>query len=215
MNLKFQDPADLADLSAFLVRAKRLDEQGLVKLRSFSNVLAVYVSPIFSGNLLADGPTVLGLRTIELASSQEFDSAFELSALLERLPQVGEELSLQLPPSPQRAAWTGVTPPREGWIFEESIAQESITQWAREGIAEVAATLPESIGSAIASKVRLQIWGNPVGVVNHFPAGAAFALAGLGFMSPGEQVALYRIKGWVRLSTKSGHVICKESSQGA
>ena len=211
MNLKFKDPRDIEDLAAFLQRAKRLDDDGLVKLRAFSDVLAVYVSPIFSGSLLTDGPTVLGLRTIKLASAHEIDSAFEISAVLERLPQVGEDLELQVPPNPMRAAWTGVIPPRAGWEQSEPIPQSLITQWAKDGIAEVASSLPESIGSAIAARVRLQIWGKSVGLEHNFPAAAAFALAGLGFMSQGELVSVHRTKGWVRLSTQTGHVICKDS----
>ncbi|MDP4886710.1 MAG: hypothetical protein NWQ88_01620, partial [Aquiluna sp.] len=60
-NLQFQDRADLSDLTAFLTRAKKLDPEGAVKLKSFDQVLGVYVSPIFTGSLLGDGPTVLGL----------------------------------------------------------------------------------------------------------------------------------------------------------
>lgn len=211
MHLKFIDHQDIQDLTAFLTRAKRLDEDGLVKLRAFSDVLAVYVSPIYSGSLLSDGPTVLGLRTIRLDGDHEVDHAFEISSVLERLAAVGQDLVLSTPPNPMRAAWTGVTPPRLGWEEGEPIPQELITQWAKDGIAEVANTLPESIGSSIAARVRLQIWGRSVGLSYNFPAAVAFALAGLGFMSQGEQVRLYRTKGWVRLTTKFGHVISKES----
>ena len=45
----------------------------------------------------------------------------------------------------------------------------------------------------------------------HLPAGAAFAMAGLGFMTKGEQIAVYRVKGWVRLSSTYGYVLCKQS----
>ena len=212
-SLFFQDAKDLADLESYLAKAKRLDLAGLVKLRCFGDVLAVYVSPIYSGNLLGDGPTVIGIRTIQLARPAELDSAFEISAVLDRLAvdSVSETLELPRPPNPQRAAWTGITPPREGWEPTGEIPQSVITQWAKEGIAEVAATLPESIGSAIAGKVRLQIWGKSVGLEFNFPSAAAFALAGLGFMKKGEQIAVYRTRGWVRLSTEHGHVLSKES----
>jgi hypothetical protein len=212
-SLFFQDEQDLADLESYLIKAKRLDIEGLVKLRCFGDVLAVYVSPIFSGNLLGDGPTVIGLRTLRLAKPVELDAAFGISALLDRLAvdSLKKTLELPLPPNAQRAAWTGITPPREGWEQNGEIPQEQITQWAKEGIAEVAATLPESIGSAIAGKVRLQIWGKSVGIEFNFPSAAAFALAGLGFMKKGEKIAVYRTRGWVRLSTQHGHVLSKES----
>jgi len=212
-SLFFQDVQDLADLESYLSKAKRLDLEGLVKLRCFGDVLAVYVSPIFSGNLLGDGPTVIGLRTMRLAKPVELDAAFSISAILDRLAvdSLKKTLELPLPPNPQRAAWTGIIPPREGWEETGDIPQEQMTQWAKEGIAEVAATLPESIGSAIAGKVRLQIWGKSVGLEFNFPSAAAFALAGLGFMKKGEKIAVYRTRGWVRLSTQHGHVLSRES----
>jgi hypothetical protein len=211
MTLQFSDSKDLSDLASYLERAKRLDEQGLVKLRAFSDVLAVYVAPIYSGSLVSDGPTVLGLRTIRLAKNHEVDAAFEISSVLERIPQVGEDLVLALPPNTKRAAWVGISPPRVGWEPGEKIPQSQITQWAKEGIAEVANTLPESIGSAIAARVRLQIWGKSVGLSHNFPSAAAFALAGLGFMEPNEEIQVFRTKGWVRLSTRHGHVLSKDS----
>ncbi len=209
--IHLSDQSDVSDLISFLERAKKLDQEGLVKLRAFSDVLAVYVSPIYSGSLLADGPTVLGLRTIKLAAPHEIDANFEIAAILERLAAVGQDLELALPPVQQRAAWTGVTPPRVGWEPAGEIPQAQITQWAKDGIAEVASALPESIGSSIAAKVRLQIWGKSVGLAHNFPAAVAFALAGLGFMTQGEMVQVYRTKGWVRLSTRHGHVLSKES----
>ena len=151
-----------------------MDESGLVKLKGFGDVLAVYVSPIFSGNLLDDGPTVIGLRTVELAAESSVDLAFEISAILERIAGVGEDLELSLPPVAARAAWTGVTPPRADWELVESLQQAELTQWAKNGIAEVASSLPDSIGVAIANKVRSQIWGKKVGVTQLFPAGCAF-----------------------------------------
>jgi hypothetical protein len=209
MKLKFRDLQDLHDLSSYLTRAKRMDESGLVKLKSFGDVLAVYVSPIFSGNLLDDGPTVIGLRTVAISADSSVDLAFEISALLERIAGVGEDLELSLPPVASRAAWTGVTPPRTDWELVESLQQAELTKWAKNGIAEVASSLPDSIGVAIANKVRSQIWGKKVGVTQLFPAGCAFGLVGLGFLSPGETVKLYRTKGWVRLETKYGHVMAK------
>lgn len=209
MNLKFRDLQDLHDLSGFLTRAKRLDESGLVKLKAFGGILGVYVSPIFSGNLLDAGPTVIGLRTVELEEPSAVDSAYEIGAILERIASVRENAELALPPVSARAAWTGVTPPRTDWELVESLPQEQITQWAKNGIAEVGSSLPDSIGSAIAQKVRSQIWGKAVGETQLFPAGCAFGLVGLGFLSPGESVQVFRTKGWVRLSSKHGHVLAR------
>ena len=209
--IKFIDPSDITDLVSYLERAKKLDPDGLVKFKTFGDVLAIYVAPIFSSNLLADGPTVLGLRTIKLDDAPQVDANFELASILERLVFVGEDRLLSLPPVQHRAAWTGVTPPREGWEAAGEIPQQQLSLWAKDGISEVATTLPESIGASIAQKVRSQIWGKPVGFGVKFPAGAAFAISGLGFMFQGEMVRVYTARGWVRLTTKHGHVLAKEN----
>ena len=67
--LVFKDARDVEDLRSFLTRAKKLDGDGVVRFRAFGDVLAVYVSPIYSGSLMADGPPVIGLRTIPLAGA--------------------------------------------------------------------------------------------------------------------------------------------------
>lgn len=209
--IQFSDHSDISDLVSYLERARKLDPDGLVKFKSFGDVIATYVSPIFSSNLLGDGPTVLGLRTIRVPAPLEIDANFEISSILERLAGVGEDRALSLPPVQSRAAWTGITPPRDGWVEAGLIPQQQLSLWAKDGISEVATTLPESIGASIAQKVRSQIWGKAVGYEVRFPAAAAFALTGLGFMSQGEMVRVYKTRGWVRLTTKHGHVLAKES----
>jgi len=210
--LRFQDQQDLSDLSAFLTRAKKLDAEGAVKLRSFGEVLAVYVSPIFSGSLMGDGPTVLGLRTLQLAEATELDGTFEISAILERLANLGsQDLELPIPPSQVRVAWSGVIPPRQGWEELGVLEQSQITAWAKDGISEVAEALPESVGSSIAAKVRLQIWGRAVDLELGLPGAAAFAMAGLGFMQPQEQIRVFGASNWLRLSSAHGHVLSKRS----
>jgi hypothetical protein len=150
---------------------------------------------------------------MKLAEPMQLDSNFELAAILERLaaPSSEKSTTLALPPSTVRVAWTGITPPRQDWIAHGTIPQSQLSQWAKDGIAEVANTLPESVGSAIAARVRLQIWGKSVGLEYNFPAAVAFAMAGLGFMQKGEEISLFRTSGWVRLSSRFGHVLSKES----
>ena len=209
-HLKFLDRADLSDLSAFLTRAKKLDAEGAVKLKSFGDLLGIYVSPIFSGSLLGDGPTVLGLRTIKLSADPEVDATFEISAILERIANLGlQDLQLSLPTTQVRTPWSGVTPPRDGWLEVAALEQDQVSAWAKAGIAEVAQALPEAVGAAIASKVRLQIWGKAVDDGLGLPGAAAFAIAGLGFMQPGEQIRVFAAGNWLRLSTIHGHILTK------
>jgi hypothetical protein len=207
--LTFQSPNDLVDLKSYLARAKRLDDDGLVKFRAFGDVLASYVSPIYSGSLLSDGPTVLGLRAIKLAKPVELDSSFSISEVMELIYDA--ETELVLPSVSSRAAWTGVTPPRQGWEEIGTLAQSQVTKWAQDGIDEVARTLPSSVGSAIAARVRLGIWGKTVSLEFNLPGASAFAMAGLGFMQKDEDIKVYRTNGWVRLTSSYGHVLAKQS----
>ena len=207
--LQFQDPQDLADLATYLTRAKKLDADGAVRLKVFGDVLACYVAPIYSGALLSDDPTVLGLRTVQLAQAAELDGTFEISSILERLARPTS--TLDVPPTQVRVPWSGILPPRQGWLEVTAIEQQQITEWAKVGIAEVATSLPESVGAAIANKVRLQVWGRSVDANLNLPAGAAFALSGLGFMTQGEQVIVHSAQNWLRLSTKHGHVLTRRS----
>ena len=205
------DPRDIADLSSYLTRARKLDDDGCVKFRAFGDILAVYVSPIFSGSLMGDGPTVLGLRTMKIDKT-ELDATFTIASIQERLASPAiEGMQLDLPHASTRAAWSGVTPPRQDWEESGTVSQAQISQWAKEGIAEVANTLPSSVGSSIAAKVRLGIWGKTVSLEFHLPGAAAFAMAGLGFMQKDEEIKVYTAKGWVRLSSAHGHVISKLS----
>jgi len=210
-SIRFLDSRDMEDLSAYLTRARKLDDDGCVKVRAFGDILAVYVSPIFSGSLLGDGPTVLGLRTMRV-EKMELDATYSIASIQERLASaLTEGLELALPTTTMRAAWSGVTPPRQDWVETGTISQQQITQWAKDGIAEVANTLPSSVGSSLAAKVRLGIWGKTVSLEFHLPGAAAFAMAGLGFMQKDEEIRVYTAKGWVRLSSAYGHVLSKQS----
>ena len=209
--IRFLDQRDIADLASYLTRARKLDDDGCVKFRAFGDILAVYVAPIFSGSLMGDGPTVLGLRTMKIEKT-ELDATYTLASIQERLASPAiEGMQLELPLASTRAAWSGVTPPRQDWVESGSISQAQISQWAKDGIAEVANTLPSSVGSSIAAKVRLGIWGKTVSLEFHLPGAAAFAMAGLGFMQKDEEIRVFTAKGWVRLSSAHGHVLSKQS----
>jgi hypothetical protein len=202
--IAFSESADLSDLKSFLERAKRLDDSGIVKFKASGDVLAVYVSPLFSGSLLGGGTTVLGLRTLKLRSEYQIDANFEIAAILDRLakPTVFLTSALELPAATVKVAWAGITPPRDGWERVASISQAELSEVAKLGIAEVASLLPESIGSSIASKVRQQVWGRLIAADTPYPAGAAFAMAGLGFLHLREHSRLLNMFGKVRVEIK-------------
>lgn len=209
------DRGVLTDLQMFLQRAKRLDPVGMVRLRAFGDVLAAYVAPIFAGSLMDGGPTVLGLRTAELAEKVEVDVIAPISSVLDRIALLAADtksnLVLELPES-GRAAWAGISPPRTGWVEIGTINESELTAIAKDGIAAVAAALPESVGGPIAARVRGEIWGRGINLESGVPTGAAFAAAGLGFLTQNEEVGVFRAEGWVRLSSLNGHVLARAAT---
>ncbi|AOY55909.1 hypothetical protein [Candidatus Rhodoluna planktonica] len=206
------DQQSLLDMQSFLTRAKRLDSEGMVRFRAFGSILASYVAPIFSGSLMDAGPTVLGLRTTELYQEVELDVVVSISAVLDRIAKLSGRtdgpVKLELP-LPQRAVWAGISPPRQGWVQTGTLNETKITNIAREGIAEVAAALPESVGGPIAARIRGEIWGRGIDLESKLPTGAAFVAAGLGFLTENEEVGVFQTDGWVRLSSMHGHVLAK------
>jgi hypothetical protein len=211
------DEQSAVDLQSFLNRARRLDPEGLVRLRAFGEVLAAYVAPIFAGSLMDSGPTVLGLRTSELAAPAEIDVVVPIAAVQERLARLidspdTKEFKVQLVES-ARAPWAGISPPRQGWVAMGSINETRLTQVARDGIAEVAAAIPESVGGPIAARIRGEVWGRGIDLESMVPTGAAFAAAGLGFLTENEEVGLFHADGWIRLSSMHGHVLAKSAQR--
>ncbi|MEY4436844.1 MAG: hypothetical protein RL100_308 [Actinomycetota bacterium] len=211
------DEQSAVDLQSFLNRARRLDPEGMVRLRAFGEVLAAYVAPIFAGSLMDSGPTVLGLRTSELAAPAEIDVVVPIAAMQERLARLldspdTKEFKVQLVES-ARAPWAGISPPRQGWVAMGSINETRLTQVARDGIAEVAAAIPESVGGPIAARIRGEVWGRGIDLESMVPTGAAFAAAGLGFLTENEEVGLFHADGWIRLSSMHGHVLAKSAQR--
>jgi hypothetical protein len=210
-NLLFQDFDDIRDLGSFLTRAKKLDETGMVRLRTYGNILTVTVSPIFDSAIMGTGPKILGMRIAQLASPHELDSVFETSSILERIALLegSQRLDLAVPPVVKKAAWGGVSAPQEGWVSIGDIESKVFQDSAELGIAKVAEALGKSIGVSISNKVRFEVWGSAIESTNGIPAGAAFALYGLGFLDKQPSVSVYRSGAWLRLSTRFGHVLAK------
>lgn len=207
------DKETVADLQSYLQRAKRMDPDGLVRLRAFGKILTAYVAVLYAGSLMDSGPTVLGLRTLELSQEAEIDAVVPIAAVLDRLANLDDKnLELVLPDS-VKAAWAGISPPRSGWVAAGTISEKTLTQVARDGITEVAQTIPEAVGGPIAARIRGDIWGRAIDLNSGVPTGAAFAAAGLGFLTEDEEVELYKVDGWVRLSSHHGHVLAKVATR--
>jgi hypothetical protein len=225
--------SDVIDLGKYLDRAKRLDPLGAVRLRAYGDVLTVYVAPLFSSEYQEHSPTILGLRTLQLAIPAEFDLTFTISDLAQQIQSVisGEaqeeqfsladrlinltgkstapvnEISLEL--ELVTVSWSTETPTRSGWTLGGEIPEAELTEIARKGIAEVSETLPSSVGGPIAARVRNEIWGKALDYKLPIPMGSAFVAAGLGFLTEGELVSWYVSGDWVRLSSEHGHVLAR------
>lgn len=212
---KLLDRQSVEDLQAYLLRAKRLDRDGLVRFRAFGDVLAAYVAPIYAGSLMDNGPTVLGLRTMTICENSEVDAIVPIANILDRLAKLladsPRKYVLELPDS-LKTPWAGISPPRAGWEPMVSIPEPELTAIARAGIDEVADTLPEAVGGPIAARIRGEIWGRQMKFGSRIPTGAAFVAAGLGFLTENEVVEVYQAQGWVRLSSEHGHVLAKAAN---
>ena len=212
---KLLDRQSVEDLQAYLLRAKRLDRDGLVRFRAFGDVLAAYVAPIYAGSLMDNGPTVLGLRTMTIGENSEVDAIVPIANILDRLAKLladsPRKYVLELPDS-LKTPWAGISPPRAGWEPMVSIPEPELTAIARAGIDEVADTLPEAVGGPIAARIRGEIWGRQMKFGSRIPTGAAFVAAGLGFLTENEVVEVYQAQGWVRLSSEHGHVLAKAAN---
>ncbi|MEI6590367.1 MAG: hypothetical protein WCO24_00005, partial [Actinomycetes bacterium] len=110
------DEGTARDLLNFLQRAKRMDQNGFVKLRAYGNVLAAYVAPVFASGLNDSSPTIIGMRTMPLDSDFEVDAVVPIDSIISQLEaslagEFGGSVQISLPEH-QHVAWAGVTPPR-------------------------------------------------------------------------------------------------------
>ena len=210
------DEQTALDLRSYLTRAKKMDQKGTVRLRAFGTLLTAYVAPLFPAAILDEGPTVLGLRTMELKSEAEISILVPIQSVLDRIafelekPATDERFIFDMT-STERVPWAGVSPPRTGWVQAGVLSEEFLTSTAKKGVTEVAETIPESVGGPIAARIRAEVWGRAIDVESKVPAGAAFAAAGLGFLVKDQDVPFFHSQGWVRLSTEFGHVLSKEA----
>jgi hypothetical protein len=208
------DSPSLGDLKVYLGRAARLD-QGSVRLIGGSGVLAVYAPVIHPRGLLDDAPTVLGLRTFALADSAALDTVIPVRALLDRLAQLSVTVNadsgpieVPLPPADSSPAWVGISPPRGGWSAAGTVDVGVLDRVAREGIAEVAAAVPEGIGEQLVHRVRSTVWGRVIpGTDPPLKAGVAFAATSLGFIRTDDPASVYLTRSWTRVTTRRGHVL--------
>jgi hypothetical protein len=204
------DVGTTADLRTFVSRARTADD-GAIRLQASGQVLAAYVS-IMRPKLLGEGtPTILGLRTMALASPSDLDLTVPLAAVADRLARMaGDDVELQIPPMTLNESWAGISAPRGGWERVRELDPGMLIQAARDGVREISQIIPVNPGALIVNNARAAVWGRTLpGIDAALPGGTAFAAYVLGFVAPDETAVLFRSHRWLRLSTGRGHILVK------
>lgn len=212
--LSLVDAPSLGDLKVFLGRSARV-ENGSVRLIGSLGVLAVYTPVLTPKGLLDSSPTVLGLRTFALASTEDFDVVVPIRGLLDRLAMLslsvdreGGPIEVPLPPPDAGVAWAGISPPRGGWRRVGTTDPRQLEDIAKAGISEIADAVPSEVGEQVVRKLRGAVWTRLIPDVGaRVPAAAAFAAYSLGFIRRDDEAAVYEASSWVRVSTRRGHVL--------
>lgn len=213
--LTFPDGESVADLATFVLRARRLDQEGAVRLQAVGDVLAAWVC-VLPGQGVTRSGLVLGLRTMRLQGPHSLDATVPLAGLTDRFARratTGDvSTTLPVPPGEVSPPWAAVTPPRGGWGPVGPVAVADLQGAARAGIAEVADGAPEGSGSAAVAALRQRVWARPVGegeVPAQVPSGVAFAVDAMGFAAGTDVTSVHRSGPWVRLTLPAGHVLAR------
>ncbi len=216
------DVASLGDLRTYLGRAARV-EDGSVRLIADSGVLAVYTAILYPLGLLDELPTVLGLRTFSLAEPATIDAVVPLASLQERLRLLAEAqdaehaegadptratpIEVELPLEVNTVTWAAISPPAVGGSRCPTSRRSSSSAPRRPAS-------PRSPRPSRRTPGRdrppgpSEVWGRPIPMIEHLPAGAGFAGESLGFLGH-DPVRVFETGPWSRLTTSRGHVLVK------
>jgi hypothetical protein len=202
--LRFADSEDIDDLRNYVTRARSLDANGAIWLRSHGMALAAYVGVLPGQGLLTTG-AVVGLRVMALAEPADVDVTVPLTSVRDRLARVGAS-SFSVPPSTVLVGWAAMAPPRSGWEPVGELSVADLKTVAIQGIAEIAHSAPEGAGAALVADLRQRVWARDTPTTPPIPSGAAFAAYALGFLTQ-ESARVFAHGRWTRVSTPTGHVL--------
>ncbi len=192
-----------------------------MRLIAGGGILAVYVAVIYPVGLLDEVPTVLGLRTFALTSTDPIDAVVPIRSLLERVNRLDAEMTeavapvtLTVPMGVNTVTWAAISPPKGGWLPRTSTTTGVLNHIARAGIAEVANAVPTGTGAQLVQKVRAEVWGRDIEGLEEVAAGGAFAALSLGFLGDDEvdEVRIFDSGPWTRLTSPRGHVLIKRKA---
>ncbi len=211
--LLLDDAGTVADLRTFVTRARTADD-GAIRLQGAGHVLAAYVC-VMRAKLLGEGtPTILGLRTMALATPSAIDVTVSLASVADRLARMDDgDTHLPVPPVTVHESWAGVSAPRSAWEEIGTVTADALIAVAKAGVQEIGQIIPVNPGALLVNNIRASVWGRPMeGVPGEVPGGAAFAAYALGFVAPGESATIFSSHKWLRISTTRGHILVRPKS---
>lgn len=216
--LRLQDRESVEDVGTYLSRARAVDPDGAVRFQAVGGAVGIWTCALAKQGLLDSTPTVLGLRTAGLAEPAELDVVVALAGVLDRIPRADQDDTLLgLPPHDAQAAWAGISPSLSGWETVAAAAAPELVRTARDGIEEVARTVPTDSGQEMVDRVRSQVWGRvsdwgrTPGETADVPDGAAFAAWSLGFLRADDdsEIPVAVHGSWARLACPGGFVLIR------
>jgi len=197
--LVFADPSERDDLGAFVARAVRLDQQGVVRLRNRGeDRVEAWVATPFD---------VLATRTVA-GSVTPSDVAVSSSELLSGLAILrGDRVD---PGASKDLMWRSALPPADGWKQVDDLPATVMTELADQGVA-VARENSGPHGTPPASlldQTVLTVSGSGLDV--KIPLRCLFALSGMGFLGSGDtddNVRVTATDSWLRIDARFGAVV--------
>ena len=204
VELLFADSYTREDLRTYVNRARSLDADGAIRLRSNGMSLAAYVG-VLPGHGLMTAGAIIGLRVIALGEPVHLDVTVSLASVSERLARRGIS-AFSIPPSTVHVGWAAMAPPRSGWEPVGDLNIADLKTVATHGIAEIAQGAPEGSGAHMVAALRQRVWARDSLTTPPIPSGAAFAAYALGFLTQ-ESARVFAHGRWTRLSTETGHVL--------
>lgn len=209
-SLRLADQETWADLSTYVARARRLEEDGAIRLLASGTALAAWVGVVKGRGLLGEGTTV-GLRVLELTEPANLDVVVSLSAVADRLARHSDDHRLPIPPMTVQTTWAAVSPPRSGWRPVTQVPIETLRRTATDGLEELAVSAREPLSAVRQETERQRVWSASIplpAAADGLSASVALGAHALGFLV-GDEATVYTAGRWYRLTTPAGHVLVR------
>lgn len=209
-SLHLSDQETWDDLSTYVARARRLEDDGAIRLQASGTALAAWVGVVKGRGLLGEGTTV-ALRVLELAEPANLDVVVGLSAVADRLARPSDDHELPIPPVTVHTTWAAVSPPRSGWRPVTQLPVDTLRRTATEGLEALAVSAREPLSAVRQETERQRVWSASIplpGAADGLSASVALGAHALGFLV-GDEASVYTAGRWYRLTTPAGHVLSR------